>query len=84
MMRVQKRMHELAPQAACAPGVAGFPGGSADTGGSGVAGADSNTNVHIHRGLLGDTNSAGGISDVDSTIHRWQNPVAKVVVTVTP
>lgn len=76
--------NELLATEACVPGVAGFPGGSADTGGTGVAGADSNSNIHIHRGLLGDTDSAAGISDVNSTIHRWQNPVAKVVVTVTP
>ncbi len=76
--------NELQAAAACAPGVAGFPGGSSDTGGIGVAGADSNPNIHIHRGLLGDTANAAGISDINSTIHRWQNPVAKVVVTVTP
>jgi hypothetical protein len=38
--------------------------------------------VHIHRGNLGDTDITGGISDVDSRIHRWLNPVAKVTVTV--
>ena len=38
--------------------------------------------VHIHRGNLGDTDSAGGSSDVDATIHRWLNPVAKITVTV--
>ncbi len=37
---------------------------------------------HIHRGNLGDTDLTGGVSDVDSRIHRWLNPVAKVVVTV--
>ena len=51
---------------------------------TGVAGADSNTMVHVHRGILGDTDPTGGKSDLDSTIHRWQNPVAKVVITVTP
>ncbi len=69
----------------CVAGMAGMPGGSADTGGSGgVAGADSNGNIHVHRGVLGDTDNAGGNSDIDSRIHRWQNPVAKIVVTVTP
>jgi hypothetical protein len=38
--------------------------------------------VHIHPGLLGDTDPNGGISDVDSRIHRWLNPVAALIVTV--
>jgi hypothetical protein len=41
-----------------------------------------NNNVHIHRGTHGDTNATGGISDLDSRVHRWLNPVAKVVITV--
>lgn len=71
----------------CVPGMAGIPGApGGDTGmnGTGVATADSNTTVHVHRGVLGDNDSAGGASDLNSSIHRWQNPVAKVVVTVTP
>ena len=66
------------------PGIPAGPGGDTGTNGTGVAGADSNTTVHVHRGILGDTNSTGGSSDLDSTIHRWQNPVAKIVITVTP
>jgi len=68
-----------------APGVAGIPGdpgGLAGTGGTGAAAADANTNVHIHRNTLGDTMAAGGPSDLDSTVHRWLNPVARVIVTV--
>lgn len=68
-----------------APGVAGMPAapsGSAGTGGTGAASADSNTHVHIHRGVLGDTNASGGVSDIDSRVHRWLNPVARVTVTV--
>jgi hypothetical protein len=68
-----------------APGAAGIPadpGGLAGTGGTGVAGADANTNVHIHRNTLGDTDSAAGASDLDSRVHRWLNPVLRVVVTV--
>jgi hypothetical protein len=79
--------NELLDTSGCAagmPGIPGAPGGDAGMNGTGVAGADSNTTVHVHRGLLGDTNSTGGTSDLDSTIHRWQNPVAKVVITVTP
>lgn len=54
----------------------------AGTGGSGVAGADKNTTVHIHRGVIGDTNTGGGISDLNSSIHRWLNPVAEIVIEV--
>jgi hypothetical protein len=50
--------------------------------GTGVASTESNDAVHIHRGNLGDTDADGGVSDVDSRIHRWLNPVAKVVITV--
>lgn len=63
-------------------GIPADPTGAAGTGGTGVAGVDSNTTVHIHRGTLGDTNASGGASDLDSTVHRWLNPVAKVVITV--
>ena len=79
--------NELLDTSGCAvgmPGMPGAPGGDAGMNGTGVAGADSNTMVHVHRGILGDTDPTGGKSDLDSTIHRWQNPVAKVVITVTP
>jgi hypothetical protein len=68
-----------------APGAAGIPadpGGLAGTGGSGAAAADNNPNVHIHRNTLGDTDATGGTSDLDSRVHRWLNPVARVIVTV--
>ncbi len=67
------------------PGVAGIPGcpaANCGTGGTGVTTTDSNTTVHIHRGTLGDTNSTGGLSDLDSTAHRWLNPVARVTLNV--
>lgn len=69
-----------------APGVAGFPvPGPLDAeigmGGTGVN-ATAEGYVHIHRGVLGDTDSAGGMSDIDSTLHRWMNPVAKITITV--
>ena len=67
------------------PGAAGIPadpGGLSGTGGSGAATADANPNVHIHRGTLGDLNAAGGTSDLDSSVHRWLNPVIRVVITV--
>ena len=67
------------------PGAAGMPadpGGLAGTGGTGAAGPDANTTVHIHRNSLGDTDPNGGASDLDSRVHRWLNPVIRVVVTV--
>lgn len=68
-----------------APGAAGMPadpGGLAGTGGTGAAGADANTNVHIHRGALGDTDATAGNSDLDSRVHRWLNPVIRITLTV--
>ncbi|WP_445947159.1 spondin domain-containing protein [Shewanella sp.] len=67
------------------PGVAGIPaapGGNGGANGTGVMDGSTNANVHIHPGVLGDTDAAGGASDLDSRIHRWLNPVAKLVVTV--
>jgi hypothetical protein len=68
------------------PGVAGIPGdpgGLAGAGGTvGMAGADSNTKVHVHRGAIGDDNATGGNSDLDNSVHRWLNPVARVTVVV--
>lgn len=64
------------------PGIPAAPGGDGGTNGTGVMDGSSNTNVHIHPGVLGDTDTAGGMSDVDSRIHRWLNPVARVVVVV--
>jgi hypothetical protein len=67
------------------PGVAGIPaapGGNGGANGTGVMDGSTNANVHIHPGVLGDTDTAGGASDLDSRIHRWLNPVAKLVITV--
>jgi len=63
-------------------GIPANPGGNGGTNGTGVTTDESNQNIHIHRGNIGDADSTAGISDVDSRIHRWLNPVAKVVVTV--
>lgn len=64
----------------------GFPNpsfvGLTATGGSGVTTEEANKTVHIHRGNLGDDNATGGKSDIDNTVHRWLNPVAKVTVVV--
>jgi len=68
-----------------ASGVLGIPvapGADAGTGGTGVTTEETNMTVHIHRGNLGDDDLAGGKSDLDNTVHRWLNPVARVTVTV--
>jgi len=68
-----------------APGALGIPADPQAKNGTGATGTtttESNTKVHIHRGILGDTDATGGKSDLDSRVHRWLNPVAKVTVTV--
>lgn len=64
------------------PGIPADPSGAAGTGGTGVAASETNPVVHIHRGNLGDSDPAGGASDLDSTEHRWLNPVAQLRLTV--
>ncbi|WP_394149631.1 spondin domain-containing protein [Vibrio maritimus] len=51
-------------------------------GGTGVETAVTNNTVHVHPGNLGDSDPAGGISDLDNTSHRWLNPVATITVVV--
>lgn len=66
-------------------GVAGIPiapGSDGGTGGTGVTDTESNTTVHIHRGSLGDDDLNAGLSDLDNSVHRWLNPVAKLTVIV--
>lgn len=68
-----------------APGVLGIPaapGGDSGMNGTGVTETESNTMVHIHRGNLGDDQMDGGKSDLNNSIHRWLNPVAKLTITV--
>lgn len=64
------------------PGIPANPGANGGMNGTGVTTIENNNSVHIHRGNIGDTDAAGGASDVDARIHRWLNPVAKVIVTV--
>lgn len=69
-----------------APGEPGYPApppvaAASGTGGTGVV-AQAENYVHIHRNVLGDTDPSGGVSDIDSVVHRWLNPVVRVVVTV--
>ena len=77
--------NELIDSSGCAAGMAGIPaapGMGNGVNGTGVTTSESNATVHVHRGVLGDTDGTGGVSDLNSTIHRWQNPVAKLVLTV--
>ena len=53
-------------------GMAGIPAAPSGNGGTGATGVTTDEA----------TDAMGGISDVDSRVHRWLNPVAKVVVTV--
>ena len=68
-----------------APGVAGVPADPLGVGGvnaTGVTTVESNQSVHVHRGILGDTDATGGSSDLDSRVHRWLNPVAHLIIDV--
>lgn len=69
-----------------APGEPGFPapGPVAEESGTGGSGIDASAEgfVHIHRNVLGDAELEGGASDIVNTVHRWLNPVIRVVVTV--
>jgi len=67
---------------AMTPGVPGDPTGLAGTGGTGVASVEPNLTVHIHPGIVGDLDPAGGPSDLSSAYHDWTNPVARLVITV--
>lgn len=51
-------------------------------GGTGVEAAVTNDKVHVHPGNLGDSDAAGGLSDLDSSSHRWLNPVATITIVV--
>lgn len=64
------------------PGIPADPGGNAGAGATGVSTTEHNHSVHVHRGIVGDTDPVGGMSDLDNRVHTWNNPVAKVVVTV--
>ncbi|MGF1757723.1 spondin domain-containing protein [Photobacterium sagamiensis] len=50
--------------------------------GTGVETTVTNEKIHIHPGNLGDNDPNGGISDINSSAHRWLNPVAVLTVTV--
>ena len=70
-----------------APGEAGMPVPAPlediiGMNGTGVTDMESNSKVHIHRGSLGDSDLTGGNSDINSSVQRWLNPVAKLTITV--
>jgi len=68
-------------------GVPGFPApppvveSGTGTGATGFA-LEPEGYVHIHRGVIGDLDSAGGVSDINTAVHRWLNPVASVSITL--
>lgn len=51
-------------------------------GGMGITDMENNSMIHIHRGTIGDDDMDGGKSDLNNSIHRWLNPVAKLTITV--
>ncbi len=70
-----------------APGEAGFPApppvvaSGTGTGGTGVPG-NAEGFITVHRGVLGDLDPNGGHSDINAAIHRWNNPVASISITM--
>ena len=70
-----------------APGVAGFGVPAplenlVGTGGTGIPNVKAEGFVHIHPGHIGDMDKNGGVSDLDASMNRWLNPMARVTVTV--
>lgn len=66
------------------PGYPVDPLGNDGAGGTGVQSPDVSDRMHIHRGQLGDLDPVGGVSDLDSSVHRWLNPVVKITLKVKP
>jgi hypothetical protein len=66
------------------PGIPADPGGNSGTGGVSEVDPDFNPTVHVHRGIVGDMDPTGGTSDLDSRVHRWHNPVARITLRVIP
>jgi len=76
---------ELLNTSGCDASTSGIPADPttlAGENGTGAADTETNTTVHIHRGILGDQDPTGGISDLSSSAHRWLNPVARLVLKV--
>ncbi|MCU7917531.1 MAG: spondin domain-containing protein [Candidatus Thiodiazotropha sp. (ex Dulcina madagascariensis)] len=64
------------------PGIPADPGDNAGVGAIANVAPDHNRTVHLHRGVIGDSDPLGGESDLDARVHRWQGPVARLVVRV--
>lgn len=70
-----------------APGEPGFPApppvvaSGTGTGATGVPGSAEGF-ITVHRGVLGDLDPNGGPSDINAAVHRWNNPVATITVTM--
>ena len=64
------------------PGIPADPSGNGGTGGTGVGGGvlPESSDIHVHRGIVGDLNPAGGISDLHTGIHGWDGPVARITI----
>lgn len=62
------------------PNVPGNPGLNDGVCGTGAQGSPESPLIHVHRGNLGDLDLTGGVSDLDSRVHRWLNPIAKVTI----
>ncbi len=69
-----------------APNALGIPAAPDGTGGENATGLPATAEgfVHIHKGIIGDLDSKGGISDLNTLTHSFINPVASVVITVKP
>ena len=63
-------------------GIPADPGANSGSGATGITATTESAVVHIHRGNIGDQDTEGGASDLTSTVHRWLNPVAQLVITV--
>jgi hypothetical protein len=77
---------EIVTEDACVVGEQGippYPGENTGTNATGIDAQDPNTTVHIHPGIIGDLDPEGGISDLSTSAHKWNNPVARVEITVT-
>lgn len=69
----------------CVSGEPGYPVdplGNDGSNGLGLDTPDVNNTVHVHRNHLGDADPTGGASDLDSSVHRWLNPVIRLTVVV--
>lgn len=62
------------------PNMPGNPGLNNGVCGTGAQGSGESPLIHVHRGNHGDLDLTGGISDLDSRVHRWLNPIGTVTI----